>query len=194
MIFDMDGVITDEARYWQVSRKLSRELTGNEISSSFIRKMKNSGVNSNWEILYKFHSQFGNFDYQNLKSQYNTLLQATSPPETLLVPKETLQAIICNNPAYICTGRPMEEALSALSQLGISSLFSKVYSTEEKSKEQIFRQLDSGPVFSDTVSDIKAAKRAGLQAVGVYGALDNRQALTSAGADVLIKDLTEWQN
>ena len=55
MIFDMDGVITDEARYWQVSRKLSRELTGNEISSSFIRKMKNSGVNSNWEILYKFH-------------------------------------------------------------------------------------------------------------------------------------------
>jgi len=194
MIFDMDGVITDEARYWEVSRELGQELTGRQMPFSFIRAMKNQGTNSNWEILYEFVSHSGTFDYQELKRSYNALLRTTNPPERLLVPAGTLLEIAGGRKAYVCTGRPLPEANAALEQLGVARLFSGVYSTEERSKENVFRRLNSGPVFSDTVSDMRAAKSAGLRAVGVYGALDNKDALSSAGADILIRDLTEWKN
>ena len=53
VIFDLDGVITSEAAYWQTAREGLAALTGNgDIPQDFIYWVKNHAVNHNWDLAF----------------------------------------------------------------------------------------------------------------------------------------------
>jgi phosphoglycolate phosphatase-like HAD superfamily hydrolase len=66
LIFDLDGVITTEASYWNIARRglceLQASLTPDPLPEDFIYWVKNHAINHNWDVAFVALSAQGQFD------------------------------------------------------------------------------------------------------------------------------------
>ncbi|MFH1424912.1 MAG: HAD family hydrolase [archaeon] len=207
VIFDMDGVLVKEDRYWKVASEVAFDLAGRRIPFAFVQECKSRGMNSNWEICYEFVKGTG-IDYEGVKELFQKKLAELNPKNELVISREAfLDVFFSLKPLYsmyIATSRPRKEALEAVEQTVLSEFFNEdsVYGMEDAApeknlKEALFsmvrekNKLGDCIVVGDTVSDVLAGKRLGFMAVGVYGSLDNRADLEKARADILAENLSE---
>ncbi len=205
IIFDMDGTLVKENRYWEVARAVAFDLTGKELPFSFIQGCKNKGINSNWRICYEFVKDTVEVPYEKFYNICQKKLEEMNPQNELAIGNDSIMEVLTNLRAnfslFIATSRPRIEALEAVNSTVLSYLFSDktVFGKEDATSNPIKISLLSlikakfpmGKyiVVGDTVSDIQAAKSLGFKSVGLYESLDNKKELESAGADYVIPSI-----
>ncbi len=65
LIFDLDGVITTEATYWDIARRGLIQIFGpgpNPLPEDFIYWVKNHAINHNWDVAFVALTAAGRFD------------------------------------------------------------------------------------------------------------------------------------
>ncbi len=207
-IFDMDGTLVRENKYWDIMNEVVFEVSNEKIPFSYIQEFKNNGVTSDWDICYNFLKERGPVNYDSVKDKFQKKVPLFSAREELMIEEEltanVLSALGKKCALKIATTRTRKEAFDGLNNTMLSKFFKKadVYTLDDLKKFtkplkvemlQIIKSANGfsqGFLVGDTVSDVVSAKIAGLTAVGVYGSLDNEAALETAGADFLLKDIS----
>lgn len=210
LIFDMDGTLVKENMYWEVSSAVTLDLIGEKVPFSFIRGQKNNGINSNWEICYNFLKGKTQITYEKTKELFQKKLIELNSKNELIISKESFLEVFSNLEKafklFIVTTRPRNEALEAVNNTVLLQFFNErnVFAQEDAPiensdlKKELLKlvkertKLNGYFVIGDSVSDIKAAKSLGFKAIGVYESLNNEEFLKKAGADFLIKNISEF--
>jgi HAD superfamily phosphatase len=178
------------------------------------------GFNNDWVLTHALVTEAGaDVDYETVVDAFNARyrgddwdgLIATEPP---LARTETLERLAARGPLALVTGRQEPEARWTLERFGWDRLFPVVVGMESQSGrekpdpyglELALRALGerngktiepSRSVYAgDTVDDMKAARAAGIRAVGVVppylDAETHRQTLRDAGAERVIDDVND---
>lgn len=151
IVFDLDGVITSEACYWETARIGLREILGPQavIPQDFIYWVKNHAINHNWDLA--FVARTAQPDFVAFRAQHEHLtgrdllaacpgyrgapweechivcqrIQDSLPPpeEVLLDARPVFEALRSRYTFAVATGRPKPEALSPLQAAGIYGYF-----------------------------------------------------------------------
>ncbi len=142
IVFDLDGVITSEAGYWETARKGLLEIAGPqaEIPQDFIYWVKNHAVNHNWDLAFVALSAQNNFapfraererisgkdlmascpgyrsePWRRCHEVCQRIQDSLPPPvEVLLDARPMFEALRSRYAFAVATGRPKPEALSPL--------------------------------------------------------------------------------
>ena len=139
MIFDLDGVITSEAGYWQTAREGLLKLTGHrDIPLEFIYWVKNHAVNHNWDLAFLALSAAQNYEafrqqhehltgkdllaacpgyrgeaWRNTHQVCQQIQDSKRPPIEVLLDATPLFATL-EATCAVATGRPRAEAIAPL--------------------------------------------------------------------------------
>ncbi len=202
-VFDLDGVITDTAKYHYIAWKELGAEIGIEIDLKFNEQLKGISRMDSLERILSLGNKndaYTEIEKEALATKKNTqyvqLLQSLTPEDLLPGVKEFLaQAKEKNIPCAIASAS--KNAPFILDKLGVMSDFATIVdpATLKKGKPdpEIFVQaslaLGIEPTeavgFEDAQAGIDGIKAAGMYAVGVYSG----EALH--GADVIVEKLTE---
>jgi HAD superfamily phosphatase len=213
ILFDMDGVLVDVNQSYRLTIKKTVEyFTKQTVTNRDIQKLKEkSGFNNDWDlsealilgrgvkiskngVIQKFQSFYlGEKDTKGLINN-----------EKWLLPKKTLTNLSQKYSIGIVTGRPKAEALYILKKFGVEKYFDTLIAMEDyppsKAKPDPFsinlalKQLNcSAAVYlGDSLDDIIAAKRAGIQSIGIPPPGNSSKILNSLlkknGADIVLKN------
>ena len=208
-IFDMDGTLVRENKYWEIMDAIVYEISNERIPFSYIQDWKNRGITSDWDICYNFLKERTSVTYDFVKDKFQEKVPLFYTKEELMVGEELtiqiLSSLSKNCALKIATTRTRREAIDGLNSTILSKFFIQkdVYTLDDlklfttplkKEMLQIIKDengFTSGFLAGDVVTDIISAKAIDLTAIGVYGSLDNKDALKGAGADFLVKDISE---
>ena len=140
--------------------------------------------------------------YQDVVDKFQELyLGGLRDSETLIPSKALLSALAERFPCAIVTGRPREEAQYFLELHGIADLFQAIVCMEDTAKpkpdpapvllalQKLNCAAEGAVMLGDTVDDARAARAAGVTALGVMlpGAKDEAaKILAAAGADAVL--------
>jgi phosphoglycolate phosphatase-like HAD superfamily hydrolase len=149
VIFDLDGVITSEAGYWETAREGIRQIApAATIPQDFIYWVKNHAVNHNWDLAFVALSAYQDFDGFREQHEHLTgkelmaacpgyrgepwihchevcqkLQDQRVPLEVLLDAVPMFEALKDRCTFAVATGRPRAEALAPLESAGILHYF-----------------------------------------------------------------------
>lgn len=183
-IFDLDGVIVDTAHFhYQAWRRLANEKLGFDISEEFNESLK--GV-SRTESLDRILAHGNVTIDENTKTHYATLknewyleLINQMTPADVLSGVEEFLVKSREQGLKIALGSVSKNAKPILEKVGILHLFDAIidgtHISKGKPDPEVFLKgaaaLGVHPtecvVFEDAVAGIEAAKRAGMQTVGI---------------------------
>jgi histidinol-phosphate aminotransferase len=123
--------------------------------------------------------------------------------ETLLVTREVLERLAARLPLAIVTGRPRGDAERFLAAQGVAELFRVVVTREDaalKPDPEPVRValeglgVENAWLLGDTPDDLRAARGAGVLALGVCGSSEAcRSALVGAGAARVFRAASELE-
>lgn len=213
LVFDMDGVLIKEERYWKVAQAVALEFE-NELTRADIRRIKNMGISSNWRMCHAFLYERGKkLEYEQVYDMCQQKYLETLPPNESILDDETARRVfnsLKNYELFVATSRPKQEAIEGVQETVLGEFFeiSRVYGADDliekvpdkSMKTQLLGMLKLSNNFEeayyvgDNVVDMKAAKENNMKAIGVYGSLKNEQELQSAGADLLIETIAKLPN
>ena len=212
LLFDMDGVLVDVSYSYRTAvEKTVGFYSGRKIGPGLIQAFKDrGGFNNDWDLSqailadFSIHPTRGEIVDTFQKFYLGQGFQGLIQNERWLIRTEVLGTLLERFILGIVTGRPQAEALYTLNRFGVSSFFRTCVCLEDvgpdKGKpdpEGIFLALanldaETGAYAGDTLDDMEAAVRAGLQAVGVVPDLkEDAQAdiLRRNGACTVIEDI-----
>jgi beta-phosphoglucomutase len=202
VIFDLDGVITDTARFHFMAWKRLANKIGLDIDDAFNEKLKGVDRMNSLELIlaqgtkkYSEQEKLAMADEKN--EDYKVLIEEMSAQDLLPGAHSTLTSLR-NMGIKLGLASASKNAATILAKLGISDLFDYVVDSNQvkngKPAPDIFllaaKNLDSAPAecigVEDALVGIQAIKSAGMYAVGI----GDPKVLTQA--DMVIPDLTTF--
>ena len=222
VIFDMDGVLVDvSGSFRRAVIETTAALSDRTVTPAEVQAYKDrGGFNNDWVLTHALVREAGaDVDYETVVDAFNARyrgadwdgLIATEPP---LVRTETLERLAARGPLALVTGRQEPEARWTLERFGWDRLFPVVVGMESQAGREKpdpyglalalkFLSEQTGTTIApemsvyagDTVDDMKAARAAGIRAVGVVppylDAETHRRTLLDAGAERVIDDVND---
>lgn len=202
-IFDLDGVITDTAKYHYVAWKQLADELGITIDLAFNEQLKGISRMDSLERILEYGKKENQYSMEEKEAfaekkntHYVTLLQELTPADLLPGVEQFLkEAAEKNIPCGIASAS--KNAPFILDKLGIKERFSIIVDPNTLAKgkpdPEIFLQAanalsiqpDEAVGFEDAQAGIQAIKSAGMYAVGI----ETQEALE--GADQIVKQLDE---
>ncbi|EOL45478.1 beta-phosphoglucomutase [Enterococcus phoeniculicola] len=202
-IFDLDGVITDTAKYHYVAWKQLADELGITIDLAFNEQLKGISRMDSLERILEYGKKENQYSMEEKEAfaekkntHYVTLLQELTPADLLPGVEQFLkEAAEKNIPCGIASAS--KNAPFILDKLGIKERFSIIVDPNTLAKgkpdPEIFLQAanalsiqpDEAVGFEDAQAGIQAIKSAGMYAVGI----ETQEALE--GADQVVKQLDE---
>jgi len=200
-IFDLDGTLVDTSKSFdETVRYLVSKFSDVPLSDGELQKLRREGgFNDDWvasrELLKRrgIELELSKIAFEG--EQY--YLKIAREKEELLIEASTLEAIGKRNRISIVTGRTRAEYNPVWAE-SFDRIFEKIYCVDDisgyhskPSPDYLNRALEdsgcaSGAYVGNSVDDMKAAKSAGLLALGIAIGADDREALKAAGADVVL--------
>ncbi len=203
VLFDADGTLYDSTMlHFEAYKKVSRELYGFDFTEKLFfdecidlykkptQVLREQGVKCKDE---DFYSKKRPYYYEIAKQK----LKPTAGLIKLL--KELKRAYV---PCVIVSGASRDSLEDSLTILGIKEFFDFRIAYEDSPEQQkpdpfpyqlalqrLSLSPDEGLAFEDTKSGIEAAKRAGLNCIGIKNKTNNRELLSSS--DMIITDFNE---
>ncbi|MFH1437556.1 MAG: histidinol-phosphate transaminase [Pseudomonadota bacterium] len=190
VIFDIDGVLVDDSKSYRLAiRKTAQHFLGRELSPAVVQEYKNrGGYNDDWDLTAAIVKAEGKdagrekiiekFQEYYLGEDFNGLIQN----ETWLLDEGVLDRLGRDFRLGVVTGRPRKEAEHVLRRFKADRYFDVIVAMEDtpsgKGKPDplgITMAMEKLGVkravyVGDTIDDVKAAKAAGIAAMGVAGA------------------------
>ena len=202
-IFDLDGVITDTAKYHYIAWKQLADELGITIDLAFNEQLKGISRMDSLERILQHGKKETDYSIEEKEAfaekkntHYVTLLQELTPADLLPGVESFLQeATEKNIPCAIASAS--KNAPFILGKLGIKERFSIIVDPNTLAKgkpdpeiflraaEALAIQPNEAVGFEDAQAGIQAIKSAGMYAVGI----ETQEALE--GADRVIKQLDE---
>ena len=221
-LFDMDGVLVDvSGSFRRAVIETTAALSGRTVSPADVQMYKDrGGYNNDWVLTHTLVREAGvDMPYGEVVDAFNLRyrgeawdgLIAEEPP---LIETATLERLAAHSELALVTGRQEAEARWTLERFGWTRFFPVVVGMETQAGREkpdpyplevaLARLSERGGALidaadavyiGDTVDDMKAARSAGLRAVGVvppYLPADaHRRTLIGAGAEVVIDNVNE---
>ena len=180
-IFDLDGVLTDTAKFhYQAWKRLADEM-GAEFNWEINHQLRGVSRRQSMEIIFKGHD----LSEKEIKAgmarkngYYQSLIQGMSPSDVLPGALQLLQELR-ENDIKIGLGSASKNAQTVLDAIGLTPMMDVIgdgYSVERGKPEpdlflHVAHELGVKPencvVFEDAEAGIEAANRAGMYAVGI---------------------------
>ncbi|MBI2443615.1 MAG: HAD family phosphatase [Candidatus Levybacteria bacterium] len=207
VIFDLDGLLIDSEPLWQDARKLCfqrhaldfnaispEEVMGAGVRDNILLYKKRLGLTGETETLVAEYRQ--TFYDLGLKEHELTLCQGAREFVTYLSEHGYQLAMATG-------GHTREMVEKILTSLELRKPFSLIVSSDEVSKgkpdpevyiytlKKLALSAGECVVFEDSVNGVKAGKGAGIYTVGVNRDERIRNALSGAGADIVLSNLRE---
>ncbi len=190
ILFDMDGVLADEAPSYRLAIQQTCESFGTSISVQEIAQRKLAGnANNDWKFTFDLLSTLGVCcTFEEVKARFEALYQgADGQPglwrhERLLVDPHWMQVLAQRLPLGIVTGRPRLDAVRFLEQHGIRDLLTTVVCMEDAAAKPdpapVLKALNDLGVehawmIGDTPDDLNAARAAGVIPIGIVAPADD---------------------
>lgn len=210
VLFDMDGVLVDEAASYREAIRLTCESYGETFSATQIAEAKlNGNANNDWKFTQCILRERGcDAEFEEIRDRFENFYQGTADSpglwqqERRLFDPDWLKSLASRYPLAIVTGRPRSDALRFLEANSVRDLFTVVVSMEDgpakpdpapvkTAVEQL--GVQSAWMIGDTPDDINAARSAGLPALGIVaprGArADSTKKLNAAFAATILENL-----
>ncbi|HSA83939.1 MAG TPA: HAD family phosphatase [Patescibacteria group bacterium] len=204
-IFDLDGLLIDSERFWDQADSVLLQKRGFMPTEELFLKRLGTGHMPTMQI---YKDEFGieetveSLGADRLIIFYDILWKDLQMMEGA---RELIEQLRKKNIALaIATGGHTQENLATiLRKLNISSHFSSLVTSAEVGRQKPFpdiflkaaKGLEIDPkdclVFEDAPSGVKAAKAAGMMAIGVNKKPAAQKELQEAGADEVLTSLTE---
>ncbi len=206
LLFDMDGVLVDVGSSYREAIVQTCRSYGLTITPGDIARVKARGnANDDWALTHEILLAGGTeADLAEVTRRFEDLYQGTNgrpglrETESLILPREGLEAAAARGPLGIVTGRPRADAQRFLVEHGIDDLFGVVVCREDAplkpSPEPVrFALAEIGVstawYYGDTPDDMRAAAAAGVVPIGVIapgGGEMEREALVRSGAAITV--------
>jgi HAD superfamily hydrolase (TIGR01548 family) len=187
MIFDLDGVIVDVSKSYNLAIKHTVEFfLGRFIDMDIIDEFKNkSGFNNDWDCTEAILNKFGifvkkkaiikKFQEYYLGLNFNGLIKN----EKLLLNKANIGALSRKYDLAVFTGRPKLEADFILDRFQIQQYFKMIVAMEDINSQKpnpeglnkiitkLNANIETASYIGDSVDDAIAAKKAGIKFIGI---------------------------
>lgn len=204
-IFDLDGTLVDTSKSFdETVRYLVGKFSTVALADGELQELRREGgYNDDWvasrELLRRRGVEVELAEVIAVGEAY--YLTIAREKEELLIQESTLKAIGKRNRISIVTGRTRREYNPVWAE-SFDPIFEKVYCVDDisgfqpkPSPDYVTRALaESGCAFGayvgNSVDDMRAAKGAGLIAIGIAIGAD-RDALEAAGADVVLESCSQ---
>jgi HAD superfamily hydrolase (TIGR01548 family) len=221
ILFDIDGVLVDVSQSYRIAiAKTTEFFTGEKIDMEEIQALKEqTGFNNEWDLTEELVKQRGKtVEKQTIIDKFQEYYLGTNGQkglienETWLLDKDLLTRLSENFKLGIITGRPKDEADIALDVAGVKDYFKVIIAMEDVTKgkpdpqgiNMAMEKLggEKAIYIGDVSDDIRAAKNAGVIAVGCMPPEtkeNRREVLNDVGAIIVlnkvdeIKDAIEWK-
>ncbi len=214
LLFDMDGVLANVRQSYRAAIVAACESFGIAVGPPEIDAAKAKGnANDDWALTRSLLQEAGvDVPLDEVRKRFEAAYQGSKDApglrrfETLIPPRDWLDALAGRFRLGIVTGRPRRDAFRFLEERGLRELFGAVVCREDAPLKPdpapvalAMRQLEVGTawMFGDTRDDILAAGEAGVVPVGVVppgasGAA--REVLWEAGAARVVdaSDASSW--
>jgi HAD superfamily hydrolase (TIGR01548 family) len=212
LLFDVDDTLVDTARSYRRAAIETAAAYGVRVTLRDVAAAKAAGdANDDWLLTQRLIEAGGvRAPYGEVKRLFEELYQGTAArrglkhEETLLVEVGALAGWARRFKMGLVTGRPRSDALELLDRYDLRGLFPVVVTMDDGPLKP-----DPAPVrlalgrlgaatawmIGDTPDDVRAARRAGIEGVGVVAPSDDpevaRAALRAAGASLILGSLAE---
>ncbi len=212
IIFDVDGVLVDVSESYRVAISRTVEyFSGASVDNTLINMYKfTGGFNNDWELtaailrarscIVPYDEVVDKFQETYLGDNFNGVIKNEKPfIESTLLDSFVNSGVECS----VVTGRPSDEAEFALNRFGLREYLTQVITMndvgEKRGKPEpdginmVLTDSEEVRAFyvGDTVDDMVAALRAGIEPIGaVWAFKDSGKAekeLADAGATAVIK-------
>lgn len=201
ILFDLDGVIVDTAKYHYLAWKKLADREGIYFDKKINERLKGVSRMASLEIILersrRVYSEEEKHRMTEIKNNwYSEMIEQLKPDEILPGVIDFLNSLKTNGiKCAICSAS--KSAAFIIDKLGITKYFDTIVGghdiTKSKPDPEVFlvaaKRLKTIPgdcvVFEDAYAGIEGAKRAGMKALG----LGDPDILTNA--DVVYKDMTE---
>ncbi|MBN2010690.1 TIGR01548 family HAD-type hydrolase [candidate division KSB1 bacterium] len=209
ILFDMDGVLVDVSQSYRLAIQYTAEhFLGQSIKQEEITALKQQGgYNNDWDLTDAIIKKRGmtvdrnaiidRFQQFYLGDNFNGVIQN----EKWLLSKNNLEKLKKNFTLGIVTGRPRAEALYVLERFDTASYFDVVVGMEDIPIDKpdpagILLALEMLHVsralyVGDTIDDMKAARAAGIDAIGMMVGDDDGERLMEVGAIEVVKSVND---
>lgn len=220
LLFDMDGVLVDVSHsYRRAIEETVGHFTGRQLVPGTIQRYKNQGgFNDDWKLTHAVITDTSmNVSFSRVVEEFQRRYRGENwngfiAEEPALVRSRTLEKLAGRDGCImgVVTGRPEAEAEWTLDRFGWKKYFPLVVAKEKqegREKPDPFPlqhaltilaaagcnlQPDEVVYVGDTVDDMRAARSAGMWAVGMVPPYiddaDQDQVLYNAGAHVVLHD------
>lgn len=209
ILFDLDGTLVATSNHWserlasrllflqrilpQVNtRRLAKRLINTlELAITYLMLwLEHLGINSSF---------FGLADRIRRSKGLATRSASTLIPGT----RELLSQLSNHYALAVVTSRQRSEADAFLTSADINKYIQVTVTRSDcwhikphpapvrKAAEQLGVSAEECIMVGDTMLDMRSARRAGAQAVGVLTGYDERDELLAAGADIVLEDVTQ---
>lgn len=213
VIFDIDGVLIDVNQSYRLAIKKTAEFfLGKMLSMEDVEAVKNRGINDDYDAAELLIQENGGdfrksviikkFQEYYLGRNFDGLVKN----EKCLVNEKILKKLKRYKLA-VFTGRPKEDAVYGLKRFNIRKYFNDVVVKEDVKEGKpnpegllrLIRKLgvksDETVYVGDNLSDLRAAKNAGVNFVGIVPPNVNQSylktLLKSEGAEIILNNVNE---
>ena len=213
IIFDIDGVLVDVTQSYRVAIKKTAEFfLGTVLTMQDVEEIKNRGINDDYDAAeLLIQERGGSFREDVIIKKFQEYYQGRKfdgliKNEKCLISEKTLKALKKYKLA-IFTGRPKIEAEFCLKRFNIKKYLKAIVAKEDvneskPSPEGLLKIIKALKVnnneaiyVGDNVADLRSAKNANINFIGVCPPYANKQYLKtlfkSEGAEIVLNDVND---
>lgn len=199
IIFDFDGVIADSFNTFYPLIKAGMNKVGISIPKNGYRKLFDTNIHKGFEKLIKDKKKyelFNKFRADNFNKYY-----AKNPPKLFGGIKRILKKLSKDYVLTIASSGNKYNIIWLLKKSGSHKHFDLILATAEKTKENMLREImeeyGADPkhttMITDTVGDIKIAKKIGLKTIAVGWGFQNSKTLKKSEPDKLLHKVSDLE-
>ncbi len=207
LIFDFDGVIVDSERmhheaFIEILRPIGVDVISDERWTRYIGLDDRTGLT---RMLEEARREISAAEFEGLLgAKFALMRQWGREGKVTAVPGavELIRRASATMPLAVCSASYRQDIALTLERLGVADRFTAIVGRDDVKRSKpdpegyalaavrIARSADRCVAIEDSVPGIRAAKGAGLRAVGLTSTGASEDALRAAGADAVIETLS----